>query len=276
MVCHPTKIENHANRKRTDIKTGRRIRKDVGDIPALADSIAAVGLLHPVVITYDFQLVAGYRRIQACKHLKWFDIPCTQTADLDDTLKQLQAERDENEHRKALTPSEAVALGKKLEELERPKAAERKREGQSRGGKTTKQVAGKLPPTKETKNKKGAGKLPAPKNKGETRDKVAQAVGMSGRTYDKSKQVVEAAEEDPETYGPVADEMDATGKVDPAYRKIKQPTTKQAAQQSLYQSGYMDEPLNALKAWAEEYADLEGMYPDLFSEIKLVFVEART
>jgi hypothetical protein len=33
------------------IKVGRRFRKDLGEVGALANSIEAVGLLHPVVIT---------------------------------------------------------------------------------------------------------------------------------------------------------------------------------------------------------------------------------
>jgi hypothetical protein len=43
----------------------------------------------------------------------------------------------------------------------------------------------------------GAGKFPAPEG-GRVRDKVAAVAGVSGRTYEKAKQVVEAAERDPE------------------------------------------------------------------------------
>ncbi len=56
---------------------------------------------------------------------------------------------------------------------------------------------------------------------GKTRDKVAAAIGMSGRTYEKAKVVVEAAESEPEKFLPVKEEMDRTGKVDPAYRQIR-------------------------------------------------------
>jgi hypothetical protein len=45
---------------------------------------------------------------------------------------------------------------------------------------------------------------------------------MSTLTYDRAKKVVEAAEEDPETFGPIQEEMDRTGKVEPAYRKVKE------------------------------------------------------
>ena len=34
----------------SDIDTGERYRKDMGDLPALAASIEAVGLLHPIVV----------------------------------------------------------------------------------------------------------------------------------------------------------------------------------------------------------------------------------
>lgn len=71
----------------------------------------------------------------------------------------LIAERDENTCRKDFTPSEAVALGRKLEELEKPAAAERKAE------------AGKANlPTSD-------GRPPSLAPKGATRDKVGAVVG---------------------------------------------------------------------------------------------------
>src|SRR5262249_50063798 len=68
----------------------------------------------------------------------------------------------------------------------------------------------------------GGGNLPPPSgSKGKTRDKVAEAVGMSGRTYEKAKQVVEAAEADPETVGDLAEKMDKNGSVDAAHQEMK-------------------------------------------------------
>jgi ParB family chromosome partitioning protein len=49
------------------VEEGARIRKDVGDIAALEKSIANVGLLNPVVIDENNRLVAGYRRLAACR-----------------------------------------------------------------------------------------------------------------------------------------------------------------------------------------------------------------
>ena len=52
----------------------------------------------------------------------------------------------------------------------------------------------------------GEGKLPSPNNeteKGQSRDKIAEAVGFSRRTYEKAKAVMLAAAADPEKFGPV-------------------------------------------------------------------------
>jgi hypothetical protein len=62
--------------------------------------------------------------------------------------------------------------------------------------------------------------LPAWLMRGKTMDRVGAAVGMSGKTFEKAKAVVEAAEENPDAFAPVVAEMDRTGKVDPAYKKV--------------------------------------------------------
>jgi ParB family chromosome partitioning protein len=51
----------------TDIIVGERHRHDLGDIDALARSIAELNLLHPIVIRPDGKLIAGVRRLAACK-----------------------------------------------------------------------------------------------------------------------------------------------------------------------------------------------------------------
>jgi hypothetical protein len=72
-----------------------------------------------------------------------------------------------------------VALAKKIEKHEKPKAAKRKAQakGKKRGKKAEPISSGKLP--EETA--------------GDSRDKVAEAVGMSGSTYEHARAVVEAA-----------------------------------------------------------------------------------
>jgi len=122
----------------------------------------------------------------------------------------LMAERDENTCRKDFTPSEAVAIAKTLEQLEKPKAAQRQEASRAKQGEKvgTAQGGGNLPPRSE--------------DRGKTRDKIAAAVGTSASNLRKIKEVVEAAEAEPEKFGPVKEEMDRTGKVDPAFRKVRE------------------------------------------------------
>jgi ParB-like chromosome segregation protein Spo0J len=205
-----------------DIKVGKRHRQDMGDIAALARSIRDVGLIQSIPITPDGRLVAGERRLVAVKELGWQEVDVHVVANMDDALAVLRAEHDENTCRKDFTPSEAASIGMAIEALEKPKARERQKAGSKKGGKT----AGKGRP------KQGSGKLPEPCSppaaNNQTRDKVAEAVGMSGRTYEKAKRVVEAAEAEPETFGPVKEEMDRTGNVDGAYKKVKRPVSRPA------------------------------------------------
>jgi ParB/RepB/Spo0J family partition protein len=189
----------------TDVVVRDRIRRDVGNVLGLAESIQRLGLFHPIVINTRKELVAGARRLAAVKKLGWKEVPCRFVATLDDAIAALQAERDENTCREPLTPSEMVEIGRRLEALEKPKAKERQAKAGPQSGK------GK---------KTGSGKLPEPVA-GDTRDKVAAALGVSGKTYEKAKQVAEAAEKEPTRYGDLPAKMDATGKVDPVHRELK-------------------------------------------------------
>ena len=62
-------------RKIKDIIIHHCYRQDLGDIPALAASIREFGLLRSVLITCDGHLIAGRRRLEACKLLGWRTIP---------------------------------------------------------------------------------------------------------------------------------------------------------------------------------------------------------
>lgn len=108
-----------------DVRVGDRHRKDMGDLSNLAHSIAEVGLLHPIVVTQDCVLIAGERRIEACRLLGWDTIEATIAANLNEAMLALKAERDENTCRKDFAPSEAVAMADKLEPFERQAAKER-------------------------------------------------------------------------------------------------------------------------------------------------------
>lgn len=57
-----------------------RQRRELPDIEILASSIAQIGLINPVVVDENNQLIAGERRLEACRSLGWDSIP-TQTRD---------------------------------------------------------------------------------------------------------------------------------------------------------------------------------------------------
>jgi ParB-like chromosome segregation protein Spo0J len=57
------------------IKPGTRHRRDMGDIEALAASIAEIGLLNPITVAKDGTLLAGQRRLEAFKLLGRTEIP---------------------------------------------------------------------------------------------------------------------------------------------------------------------------------------------------------
>jgi ParB family chromosome partitioning protein len=93
------------------IRVGERVRREMGDIDALARSIDALGLLQPVVITQDCELIAGERRLRACQSLGWTDIP-VRVAFIDAIAL---GERDEIEVRKDFTISERVLIAQAVE-----------------------------------------------------------------------------------------------------------------------------------------------------------------
>jgi len=99
------------------IKIIDRTRKDLGNIKELAESIKEIGLLQFPVVTEEFVLVAGERRLAACKLLDWQQLNVN-VVKFEDYLCQLKAERDENTTRKDFTFSEMVELGKKIEAVE--------------------------------------------------------------------------------------------------------------------------------------------------------------
>lgn len=148
------------------IKVSDRIRKDFGGIEELAKDIEQNGLINPIVVTQDYQLVAGERRLRAHRHLGRKEVP-VRIMDIEDYEHQLRLEISENEHRKEFTFSERVEWARRLEEVERIKAKER-----MAGGKENN-------PEQPT---------------GQVRDIVADQAGFgSGKTYDKAKFIMENA-----------------------------------------------------------------------------------
>lgn len=158
------------------VKVGKRIRKDYGDIISLADDINDRGLINPPVVTPDYELIAGERRLKALQRLDYKQIEVRVMA-VEDYEHQLKIEISENEERKEFTYSERMDYAQQLERIEAKKAKERKKS--------------------KLKQNKNTDMVPGPQRNGTTRDIVGEASGFgSGRTYARAKYIYENADEE--------------------------------------------------------------------------------
>jgi N6-adenosine-specific RNA methylase IME4 len=171
-----------------DIKIGRRHRRDMGDLEGLARNIEELGLLHPVVVKPDGELIAGERRLRAAEQLGWTKIPVT----VIDLAAATKGEFAENTYRKDFTLSEAVAIKRALEPIER--AAAKKRQARVEKFSTL---------------------------KGRALDKVAAVAGLHRTTLAKAEAIVDAAEAEPDKFGKLVTDMDRTGRVNGLYKLLK-------------------------------------------------------
>ena len=110
------------------IIVGDRIRKDFGDIEELADDIKENGLINPPVVNKEYQLLAGERRLRACRLLGWPQIE-VRMMDTRDAEHELNIEISENDVRKGFTKSERVDYIRRLLRIEQAKAKERMSDG---------------------------------------------------------------------------------------------------------------------------------------------------
>ncbi|MFN8624605.1 MAG: ParB N-terminal domain-containing protein [Candidatus Binatia bacterium] len=103
--------------QRIVVDEGQRIRKETGDLTSLIASIRQVGLLNPIVVTADYRLVAGFRRLNACRQLGWTEIDANVVPYKDDLLRLLDAEVAENVVRKDFTAEEIMAIEQRRREI---------------------------------------------------------------------------------------------------------------------------------------------------------------
>jgi len=164
-----------------EICIGKRYRKNLQDIDSLIKSIKDIGLLQPIVVDSENNLIAGYRRLEAFKKMGEKAIPA-HVVNLENAIK---GEYDENVKRAD------YAITQELYKKEEAEARERQ------GERTDLKLSGKFPES------------------GQTRDKAARGLGISGRTLEKIRQIVETGDKE------LIAEMDKKKKVDPIYRKLK-------------------------------------------------------
>jgi ParB family transcriptional regulator, chromosome partitioning protein len=84
------------------------LRRNLNGVEELAESIKNVGLLQPIIVrvndAHSFEIVAGYRRFNACKKIGWRKITC-HVVELDDKTA-FEVSLIENVQRQTLNPIE--------------------------------------------------------------------------------------------------------------------------------------------------------------------------
>ena len=102
-----------------DIKVKKRIRKDMGDISGLADSMKRFGQINPILITKKNVLIAGGRRLEAARSLGWSSINAV-IAEIPDELTKLEYELEENIQRRDFSQTEVREAAQRLHRLQNP------------------------------------------------------------------------------------------------------------------------------------------------------------
>jgi len=102
----------------SEIKVGNRIRRDLGDLGELENSLQRLGLLNPILIDPDNHLLAGYRRLTAARNLGWDAIE-VRLIEVDSPEARLVIESEENTVRKGFTVQELERLERLLERHQR-------------------------------------------------------------------------------------------------------------------------------------------------------------
>lgn len=97
----------------------RRVRKNLGDLSSLMDSLRRHGLLNPIVINSRHELVAGHRRLEAARRLGWSAIE-VRIVDTDEKADLVEMEIEENTQRKSLTTDELAEGYIRLDRLRNP------------------------------------------------------------------------------------------------------------------------------------------------------------
>ena len=207
------------------IIVGNRHRTDLGDLTALAESIARDGLLQPLTVTIDGVLVCGARRLAAIKLLGWRTVSVWVRSGISGRLGHLLAEQDDNMLHKDLTPVEAAALYRELKTLMAEDASRR-------------QAATRFSAENQP-GKDGAGKFPAPSEPvGRASEQAAAMIpgGASYKTLDKIdylRQVTDDPDLPATVRGDAAAELeriDAGAPVHPGFERIRAAVTEAASE----------------------------------------------
>ena len=154
-----------------------KLNREHGDIDGLKRSVVDIGMLGPVIVNQDNEILAGRRRCQVASELGWKEIPC-RVLKSTGPLFDLKVEIDENLYHKPYTDLEVATKIKKYDELKR------KLEGSA--DKTRFLYRGK------------ARKSQCDQRDGWTNAKTAKALGISKSAVVNAIKIAKAVEDHPE------------------------------------------------------------------------------
>ena len=103
----------------SEIKIKTRIRKNLGELQPLMESLRTYGLMNPVVVNSRLELIAGHRRLEAARRLGWEHIEAT-VLEKTGELPMLELEIEENVQRRDFSNDELAEALKRLEKLRKP------------------------------------------------------------------------------------------------------------------------------------------------------------
>jgi ParB family chromosome partitioning protein len=102
-----------------DIVVKKRIRQDMGNIEALAESLKKFGQISPIVISKKNVLIAGGRRLEAARSLGWRTINAV-IIDIPAGLSPLEYEVEENRQRRDFNSEESADAARRIYRLQHP------------------------------------------------------------------------------------------------------------------------------------------------------------
>jgi len=86
------------------------LRDNEGDIDTLADSIRKMGLLCPIIVDRKNVVIAGGRRVEACKRVGVVTVPAIRIMVDHNSMEALEIQSDENLCRQPLSESDFEKL----------------------------------------------------------------------------------------------------------------------------------------------------------------------
>lgn len=167
---------------------GKRARDQAYGLDPLERSISDNGVLHPIGIDQNYNLIFGFRRIHACKNLGMTQIPARIfTINVDDLYKRRLMEWEENIARLNLSAREQTLISMYVEEALKGRHGSNQYQAKGDPDKLSEAQA-IIDAANQNSQKEDTPNLGAPL-RGESADIAAQAVGWSGEKQRQAKAI---------------------------------------------------------------------------------------